>query len=368
MNTDDEDTPPEAIDGSTDPAGADDVLTEDVLTDDGFDRADFDEPAVGAGPADVGLVRDPTATFGGVLSGVAHRYGWDVAVTRLAAVVLVLATSGVGLIVYLVAWVIVPRAKVWPPAGAARRTRLSGRDMGIGLVAAGALLALAIAGGDFGVVLIPLALIGGGLWLLLQKPSIEADDPTIAESAAAQFHYPGPAPAPPSAPVQPRSRRRRVAVFAIVGSAVLGLFAIVAIPIAFLFAFSSADIEFRSAERIEFRPVSVGDIPSTVIEDSGSILLDLSALEAADFEAVDTPIRVRLDLDLGSIEVVLPADLMASIDAEVRVGSVWVFGSESGGFGSSQTIVEADPHLELVLDVDLGDIDVVRKTSPASSG
>lgn len=61
------------------------------------------------------LVRDPRASFGGVASGVAHRYGWDVALTRLAFVVLALATSGLGLIVYLLAWMIIPRAAFWPP-------------------------------------------------------------------------------------------------------------------------------------------------------------------------------------------------------------------------------------------------------------
>ena len=178
------------------------------------------------------LVRDPNATLGGIASGIAHRYGWDVALTRIAFVVLILASSGFGLIVYLLAWLIIPRASYWPPAPTSRRRRLSSRDLGIGLAAVGALLALAIGGGEFGAVLIPLALVGGGIWLLVQNPKAEAAlagpevsfaTPPVAPAATvtsepvAAYDYPlqsvGVPPAGPvGEPVPRRSRRRRFAL------------------------------------------------------------------------------------------------------------------------------------------------------------
>jgi len=109
------------------------------------------------------------------------------------------------------------------------------------------------------------------------------------------------------------------------------------------------------------RPVTVGDFPLTIIEDNGAVILDLSALDVADFEGIDTPVAVRLDIDFGSIEVMVPADLVVSVDADVDIGSVQVFGGDLGGFRSSLNIVENDPHLELDLDVNLGDIVVVRE-------
>ena len=60
--------------------------------------------------------RDPNGTLAGLASAVAYRYGWDVALTRLAFVVLALATSGFLLVVYLMAWLVIPVADTWPPS------------------------------------------------------------------------------------------------------------------------------------------------------------------------------------------------------------------------------------------------------------
>lgn len=45
--------------------------------------------------------------LGGVCSGLAKTYGWDLNVTRIAAAVIVLCT-GIGPVLYILAWLLLP--------------------------------------------------------------------------------------------------------------------------------------------------------------------------------------------------------------------------------------------------------------------
>ncbi|MDE3104903.1 MAG: PspC domain-containing protein [Acidobacteriota bacterium] len=45
----------------------------------------------------------------GICAGIAVAYGWDLAVTRLVVALLVIFT-GVGLLAYLIAWLVIPEA------------------------------------------------------------------------------------------------------------------------------------------------------------------------------------------------------------------------------------------------------------------
>lgn len=62
--------------------------------------------------------RDPNGMLGGVASGLAHYFDIDVALTRLLLVFATL-TAGVGPLLYLAAWVLVPvaAAPLTPPYG-----------------------------------------------------------------------------------------------------------------------------------------------------------------------------------------------------------------------------------------------------------
>ena len=74
-------------------------------------------PAPPAGPAPTGprpFLRDPNTRLGGVASGVAQYLGMDVALVRLLFVVFTLM-AGWGLLAYVAAWIIVPKAETWPP-------------------------------------------------------------------------------------------------------------------------------------------------------------------------------------------------------------------------------------------------------------
>jgi phage shock protein PspC (stress-responsive transcriptional regulator) len=58
-----------------------------------------------------GLVRDPQdRVLGGVCAAVARRLDLDVTLIRLAMSLLVIVTGGAGLVVYLLAWMLIPQA------------------------------------------------------------------------------------------------------------------------------------------------------------------------------------------------------------------------------------------------------------------
>lgn len=74
------------------------------------------------------LTRDKgNGMLGGVCAGIAARYGYDVGLVRLVWVLLTLLTSGVGIIIYIAAWAILPAAgAATPPSIGDRRREFSG--------------------------------------------------------------------------------------------------------------------------------------------------------------------------------------------------------------------------------------------------
>lgn len=57
-----------------------------------------------------GLTRSRQALLGGVLAGIAQRLGWSVSGTRVAFVILTLATLGApGVVLYVLLWLILPQ-------------------------------------------------------------------------------------------------------------------------------------------------------------------------------------------------------------------------------------------------------------------
>ncbi len=72
-------------------------------------------PAVAPAPRPIVRPRSPRL-IAGVCSGFALHFGWHVAVTRILFAVLTCVTSGIGLLVYIAAWVILPDAQYALPA------------------------------------------------------------------------------------------------------------------------------------------------------------------------------------------------------------------------------------------------------------
>jgi len=63
--------------------------------------------------------------IGGVCAALAARFGWDVTLVRVLALVSLLL-PGPQLIVYVIAWVVIPGESVAPPAPAAPATTSAG--------------------------------------------------------------------------------------------------------------------------------------------------------------------------------------------------------------------------------------------------
>jgi phage shock protein C len=76
-------------------------------------------PACGAAVQPVGYVRVPVfgqlmrprypRVFGGVCSGLALHYGWDITTVRLLWVLCV-PFAGTGILAYIIAWIVIPEA------------------------------------------------------------------------------------------------------------------------------------------------------------------------------------------------------------------------------------------------------------------
>ncbi len=133
------------------------------------------------------LYRDPKGPIGGVASGMAAYFEVDPVIVRLMWIVALL--TGVGFPAYLVSWLVIPKAKVWPPDGyaqpASRDTRSAAIVSGLVIVGLAALIGKGIDG--MGDLLLPAALIGFGVFLLNERSAraSEAEAPTAPRPPAA---------------------------------------------------------------------------------------------------------------------------------------------------------------------------------------
>ncbi len=66
------------------------------------------------------------AMLGGVASGLADRYAFDVTVVRVAVVLLAFATGGLAIIGYLLLWLLLPAAPATPAGGPAEQASHDG--------------------------------------------------------------------------------------------------------------------------------------------------------------------------------------------------------------------------------------------------
>lgn len=71
------------------------------------------------------LYRDPEhSVFGGVCGGLSAYFNMDLAIVRIIFVLLILVTSGAGLLAYLILWIAVPKA-----VNTAQRLEMNGQDV-----------------------------------------------------------------------------------------------------------------------------------------------------------------------------------------------------------------------------------------------
>ncbi len=139
------------------------------------------------------LVRTPDRKIAGVAAGIGHYLGVDPTIVRIAFILLAFV-GGIGILLYLVCWLVMPKGEI--------SERGDARGVDPWTIAALAALVLGVGllfgwhGFDDGFqVFAGLALIGGGIWLLVR------DDPPGAPSVPATAPPPPPTSAPPQGAV-----------------------------------------------------------------------------------------------------------------------------------------------------------------------
>jgi signal transduction histidine kinase/phage shock protein PspC (stress-responsive transcriptional regulator) len=179
--------------------------------------------------------------LGGVCAGIAHRYGIDVALVRLAFVVAA-AAGGVGVAAYALGWLLLPAGEA---EGGRRRSPTGRGAVEVALGTALLLLSILLASRALGLwfsdaIVWPLVLVAGG-GALLWRQSVAAPSP------AAPATVPAAAPPRPSGTQEPRAWRvrdaagelgRRAGVISRVG---IGVVLVVAAAVAFLQATGALD-------------------------------------------------------------------------------------------------------------------------------
>jgi signal transduction histidine kinase/phage shock protein PspC (stress-responsive transcriptional regulator) len=176
----------------------------------------------------------------GVCAGIAHRYGVDVALVRLAFVVAA-AAGGVGVAAYALGWLLIP---VGEAEGSRRRSPTGRGAVEVALGTALLLLSVLLASRALGLwfsdaVVWPLVLVAGG-GALLWRQSVTSPSPPVPATVPA-------APPRPSGREEPRTERvrdaaetlgRRAGVISRVG---IGVALVVAAAVAFLQATGALD-------------------------------------------------------------------------------------------------------------------------------
>ena len=137
-------------------------------------------PTGGAASRPQRLVRTPDRKIAGVAAGIGHYVGVDPTIVRIAFVLLTFA-GGIGILLYLVCWLVMPKGEI--------SARADARGVDPWTLAALAALVLGV-GLLFGwhgfddsfQIALGLALLGGGVWLLVRDRSPEGPSAPVAPS------------------------------------------------------------------------------------------------------------------------------------------------------------------------------------------
>jgi phage shock protein PspC (stress-responsive transcriptional regulator) len=358
------------------------------------------------------LYRDPTGPLGGVASGMAGYFGVDPVLVRLLW--LVALFSGIGFFAYLVFWMIVPKARTWPPAGYPSGGEAREGGLGVSNAMISGLLIVALAAvlgshwdGLFDLVL-PVTLVGFGVYLLNQRAQahsqsrIASPEPAVAGVST----EPG---VPLAADVQAAAREEDGPVTRIVLSVLalwlgiawaltsygvpsLSLMTTAAVALVIVGGGLIASLWFGRARglvplgivlgsvlliasAVEGRPISFHTLidsdkqtsrdgvgqhvftPSSLAEledryevDMGELTLDLSGLELA-----GSTERVHVEVGMGKATVIVPADVAVEVHSEVGMGKTQAFDLVSEGLGRElSTTQPGSTPGQLIIELEVG--------------
>ena len=146
------------------------------------------------------LVRTPDGKITGVAAGIGHYVGLDPTIVRIAFVLLTFA-GGIGILLYLVCWLVMPKGEVSAHGDARRVDPWTIAALAALVLGAGLLFGWHGFDDGFQVVL-GLALLGGGIWLLVRDRPPEGPAVPVARLHRVRPRHPD--------PLRPTAQRRRL--------------------------------------------------------------------------------------------------------------------------------------------------------------
>ena len=258
----------------------------------------------------------------GVSGGIGGYFNLDPVLVRIAFVLLCVFALGLGLLLYLIAWVLMPLAPTTAPdASAAPTAEARSNRASRGGILLGLLLVIV-----------------GAIWLLraFGVPTLRWD-----VALAVGLLVVG-------AALLMGARRRgeqRGALIA-VGVVLAGVLTITASVDAI-----GRGIESGFGDRFE-RPADVTELADGYRHAFGSMTVDLSRLELPTGTT-----SIDLSIAFGDLTIVLPADVAVRVEADTVFGSATVFGKESSGVTADSTFRSADySDAERRLSIDLSTV------------
>ena len=304
---------------------------------------------------------------GGVAAGLAHAWGWHAWLVRLAFVALT-PLGGLGLVLYLAAWLFLPEEGAAESIAQRAVDGLQVRQswIGFGLLIAGGLVVGAMANIDGAALLAGALLISGyalyrgDVFPIAQQPAVSSN-PDGGEPVA--VYRSAPRPRRPRSYLgrltlgsmfitlgvmgaleafglaRPTTRHYAAAALLVIGLGLLvgtvygrsrGLvaFGILLLPFAALGAI--ADHSFSSSwSSIDEAPLTLGELAANYSVAAGDIHLDLSAIDFTGQTA-----EIEITTGVGNIHVIVPNDAAVSATAAAILGEASVGGRTSAGIGA----------------------------------
>lgn len=341
--------------------------------------------------------RTTDRVIGGVAGGLGDYLNVDPLLIRIGFVGLIIF-GGAGLVLYLIAWLLLPAEgqDASMVESFFRRLGLTPRRIvGIFLVAVVLVFFLAtlnsgvgmsglLFGGERSVGLWAIVIIVGGVWLLRRREPVSALVGATAPEAAAL--------APARAPVAPRPRSPlgwyvvaatlvAIGLLAIVSQVVgvevapgqffgaaltvigiglvvgawygrariLILLALLLLPMAVTASFITAPLEGGIGD-LRYTPVTPAELRNEYRLLGGRLVLDLTQLSA-----VDEPMHVAVSVAIGEVRVLLPPGASVELDARVGAGATYLFYAQQVGTSLQDRYVRHHLHAPTyILDLEAG--------------
>lgn len=345
----------------------------------------------------------------GVAGGIARHFDVDPLLVRVAFVILTFFGGG-GILLYGVAWVLVPEEDTGDTV-----IRTDDNVRNVALIITGIVAIASVVGDSFGGLDLPWPLLVAGLVLLVVFGGKQAKEnraaglgtgtppPPPPPGAPTYSSYrPGPVPAP-----RQRDPRKRgpllfpftfglaalgvgvVATLQLAGvevapsaypATVLGVVGVMLLVGAFygraggliligllaaVATASTAAVDDLSAGRETPTPRTAAALEDSYDLGVGEIVLDLTKMDPTELKALDGR-KVSIDLNVGHIRVIVPDDgLRVDADASIQAGEVRLFGDKTDSSDEKPYGDVADPHLTIDADMVLGQIEVMTEKEAA---